>query len=93
MNYLGTRLRELREEQGLLLRQLAAKLEIDTALLSKIERGDRRAQRELVPNISSILKVKEDELIVLWLADKLEDVIENEPLADKALDFIKKETK
>ena len=40
---LGKRIKELREEQGL---QLAAILEIDTPMFSKIERGDRRAKRE-----------------------------------------------
>lgn len=46
MNYLGIKLRQLRESQGLLLRQVAAEMDIDTALLSKIERGDRRANKE-----------------------------------------------
>lgn len=43
---LGKRIKELREEQGLLQRQLAAILEIDTPMFSKIEHGDRRAKRE-----------------------------------------------
>lgn len=43
---LGKRIKELREEQGLLQRQLAAILEIDTPMFSKIERGDRRAKRD-----------------------------------------------
>ena len=43
---LGKRIKELREEQGLLKLQLAAILEIDTPMFSKIERGDRRAKRE-----------------------------------------------
>ena len=42
---LGKRIKELREEQKLLQRQLAAILEIDTPMFSKIERGDRRAKR------------------------------------------------
>ena len=36
----GNKIRELRDEQGLLQRQLAAALEIDTPMFSKIERGD-----------------------------------------------------
>lgn len=46
--YLGKRIRELREEKGLLQRQLAAELEIDTPMYSKLERGERRAKREQV---------------------------------------------
>lgn len=42
----GITIRKLRENKGLLLRQVAATLEIDTALISKIERGERKANRE-----------------------------------------------
>ena len=41
----GKKIRELRDEQGVLQRQLAALLEIDTPMFSKIERGERRAKR------------------------------------------------
>ncbi|MBB6461969.1 helix-turn-helix domain-containing protein [Flammeovirga kamogawensis] len=88
MNYLGTKLRELRESQGLLLRQVAAQIEVDIALISKLERGERRAQREHVTKIASVLNTKEDELITLWLADKLNNVIQDEPLAKTALDLV-----
>ena len=44
----GNKIKELRDEQGLLQRQLAAFLEIDTPMFSKIERGDRRTKREHV---------------------------------------------
>ena len=44
----GKKIRELRDEQGVLQRQLAALLEIDTPMFSQIERGDRRAKREHV---------------------------------------------
>ena len=45
---LGNKIKELRDEQGVLQRQLAAYLEIDTPMFSKIERGDRRAKRSQV---------------------------------------------
>ena len=41
---LGNKIRSLRDEQGILQRQVAAYLEIDTPMFSKIERGDRRAR-------------------------------------------------
>lgn len=90
-NYLGTKLRELRESKGLLLRQVAAQIEVDTALMSKLERGERRAQREHIIKIASILNAREDDLTVLWLADKIKDVIEDEPLAVRALKMLNKE--
>jgi transcriptional regulator with XRE-family HTH domain len=91
MNILGKRLRELREEKGLLLRQIAADLEVDTALMSKLERGERRAQREHIKQLASVLKVQENELVILWLADKIKDVVRDEPLGLEALKLVEQE--
>jgi HTH-type transcriptional regulator, competence development regulator len=43
MNKFGAIIRKSREEKKLLLREVAAHLEIDQAVLSKIERGKRKA--------------------------------------------------
>ena len=72
---LGKRIKELREEQKLLQRQLAAILEIDTPMFSKIERGDRRAKRGQVITLAQQFKVDESELLTLWLADKVLDAL------------------
>ncbi|KAB1065136.1 helix-turn-helix domain-containing protein [Salibacter halophilus] len=93
MNYLGARLRELRESRGLLLRQVAAAMEVDTALVSKLERGERKANRDQVNRLSSILKVPEKELLLLWLADKIADDISHEPLAMEAMRYVEQRLK
>jgi transcriptional regulator with XRE-family HTH domain len=91
---LGQKIRELREKQNLLLRQVAAHLEVDTALMSKIERGDRNASKNQVIEIAKFLKANEDELLTLWLADKLENVVGDEKdLAPDALNILKKKLK
>ena len=72
---LGKRIKELREEQKLLQRQLAAVLEIDTPMFSKIERGDRQAKRGQVITLAQQFKVDERELLTLWLADKVLDAL------------------
>ena len=41
----GETVRDLRENKGLLLRQVAAVLEVDTAFLSKMERNEKKASR------------------------------------------------
>ena len=74
---LGNKIRELRDEQKLLQRQLAAVLEIDTPI-SKIERGDRRAKREQVVKLAELLHQDENEMLKLWLADKVIDAVGNE---------------
>ncbi len=76
---LGQKIRELRENQTLLIRQLAAHLEMDTALISKIERGERKASKQQVIEIAKFLKADEQELLTLWLADKIEATIVAEP--------------
>ena len=46
VSYLGQKIRETREKQNLLLRQVAAHIEVDTALMSKAERGERNLNRD-----------------------------------------------
>ena len=75
---LGNKIKELREEHGVLQRQLAAWLEIDTPMFSKIERGDRYAKRVQVIQLAEYFKIDKNELLTLWLADKILDVVENE---------------
>lgn len=84
-NLLGNRLKKLREQQKLLQREIASFLEIDSPMLSKIERGERKAKKEQVIKLAEIMKVDKEELLTLWLADQVHDVIEGESLADKAL--------
>ena len=75
----------LRESQNMLLRQLAALLDMDTAQLSKIERGERNAKKETVIKLADILTVTSDELLILWLADQICDVVKDENIALKAM--------
>ncbi len=75
---LGDKIKELRKEHGMLQRQLATLLEIDTPMFSKIERGDRYAKRTQVIQLSEYFKIDENELLTLWLADKVLDAIEGE---------------
>ena len=83
--FLGKRIKLLREEKGLVQRQLAAVLEIDTPMYSKIERGERKAKREQVLKLSDMLNTDKDELLTLWLAEQLFDLVKNEELGLKAL--------
>jgi transcriptional regulator with XRE-family HTH domain len=81
----GEKIRALREKQQLYLRQVAPLLEMDTAQLSKIEKGIRQLKREQIPIIAEILKVSSDELMTLWLADQIYAVVKDEKLANEAM--------
>jgi transcriptional regulator with XRE-family HTH domain len=87
--FLGKRIKELREEKGLLQRQLAAELEIDSPMYSKIERGERRAKREQVIKLAELLKTDKDELLTLWLAGQVLEIIEGEETGAHALEIVK----
>jgi len=63
-------------------------LEIDTATYCKIEKGDRRAKREQVFILSELLEVDSKELIRLWSADKVYDIIAEEEEATQILNVV-----
>jgi len=81
----GEILREKREEKGLLLRQVAAKLDIDTAILSKIERSERKASKEQILKLAEILNLDKDNLLIQYLSEKILYEIKDEELGSKAL--------
>jgi len=85
MKTLGEFIRKLRIEKKLPLRTVAAYLDIDQAILSKIERGQRKPGRELVAKLAAYYNVKEDEMLVTWLSDKLVHELADEGLALEAL--------
>ncbi|MEI6747682.1 MAG: helix-turn-helix transcriptional regulator [Bacteroidota bacterium] len=78
----------LRDERQMPQRQIAATLEIDTATYCKIEKGDRRAKREQVSILSELFKCNNDELLKMWLADQIYDVVKNEKGARDVLDMV-----
>jgi HTH-type transcriptional regulator, competence development regulator len=80
----GEYIRNLRKSKDLLLRELAGNLSMDQAILSKIERGERKATKEQIIAISEYFNIKNDELKILWLSDKvIYELKEEEELANK----------
>jgi len=59
-------------------RQLAAALNIDTATYCKIEKGIRCVKRDQVIIIAKILKTDQNELLSLWLADQIINILKDE---------------
>ena len=92
-NQFGSKIRQLREHHNLLLRQVAPLLEIDSPQLSKIERGERQAKKELIPLFAEILKVPQEELLTLWLADQVFEMVQDEPTSVESLKLTLKRLK
>lgn len=84
----GNKIRILREKKQIPQRQLAAALEIDTATYCKIEKGARRVKREQVTVLADLLEIDSKELIRLWSADKVYDIISEEEEATQILNVV-----
>ena len=86
---LADKIKQLREEKQLFQRQLAEALEIDTPMYCKIERGSRPIKRAQVVALAKFLSIDETELLTLWLADKVLEVLEDEKeLTGKVLEIL-----
>ena len=85
MENLGEIIKKTRNEKKLPLRTVAAFLDIDQAILSKIERGQRMATRKQVVNLAAYYKMNENDLLVAWLSDKLVNELANEEVGQRAL--------
>ena len=93
MKTTGEIIREKREEKGLLLRHVSALLDIDTAILSKIERGERKASREQIEKLSEILELNKEKLIIQFLSEKILYELKDNDLGLQALKVAEKNLK
>ena len=82
---IGEKLRHIREVKELPLRKVAALLDIDVAILSKMERGERRITKEVVLKLADIYDYNADDLLVSFLSDKILYEIQDEDLGIEAL--------
>ena len=82
---LGEMLRRLRNEKKLSMRKVAAMLDIDVAILSKMERGERKLSKDIVLKLAEIYNHDADELVIMYLSEKILYEIGDEELALKGL--------
>ena len=86
----GEIIRDKREKKGWLLRHVSAQLDIDTAILSKIERGERKATREQITKLADILELDKESLLIQYLSEKILHEIQDEELGIQALKVAEK---
>jgi transcriptional regulator with XRE-family HTH domain len=82
---IGEKLRQIREYKELPLRKVAALLDIDVAILSKMERGERKITKEVVLKLANIYGYNANALLVSFLSDKILYEIQDEDLGLEAL--------
>lgn len=71
MKLLGEFFRELREKEKLPLRKVAAFLDIDTSILSKIERGERDLNPQLVVKLASFFDLDQEKILTEFLGEEV----------------------
>ena len=85
MQNIGDLIRTLRLREGYPLRKVAAYLDIDQAILSKIERGQRKITKEQVVKLAEFFNYNEKEMLLTYLSDRILYEIGNDEYAKEAL--------
>ena len=90
MQSFGEYIRPLRLSKKLLLREVAARIEVDPSFLSRVERGSKRPTREQVILLGAVLKANENELLIQYLSDRVVYELKDEKLALKVMQAAEK---
>ncbi|OFX50973.1 MAG: hypothetical protein A2046_09945 [Bacteroidetes bacterium GWA2_30_7] len=85
MKFFGDYIRKLREGQNLPLRKVAAYLDIDTSVLSKIERGERQASKDNVLKIADFFSLNQQELLIEFFGESIAKLVYKEKNANDIL--------
>ncbi len=83
---IGYKIKSLREESGMLQRELAYKLKVGDAFISKVERNQKILKKEHLKTLSELFNISYSELETLWLASKVLYIVKDE---EKAIDVLK----
>lgn len=90
---LGYFIRQLREQAEMPLRKLAALLDIDQSTLSKLERGERPINRQILPIIAKTFSVDEKELVIKFMSKQVAYQLAEEKYAKDILVAAEEEIK
>lgn len=93
MSTVGLKLRKLREKAGFSLRKAAVAIDIDVAILSKVERGERKFSKELILKLAELYKTDPNELIIGFLSERVLYELEEEEFGLEALKVAEEQLK
>ena len=85
MQTFGNLIRIAREKKGLYLRQVSASVDIDQAIISKFERGERKPSKEQVEKFAIFYNIDKNILMTAWLSDNIANSIIEEENAVEVL--------
>ena len=90
---IGEYIRQLREKENMPLRKLAALLDIDQSTLSKLERGERPVNRQMLPIIAKTFKIDEKEIVIKFMSKQVAHQLADEKYAKDILIAAEEEIK
>jgi transcriptional regulator with XRE-family HTH domain len=87
----GDNVKKLREEKNLPLREVAVALEIDTSMLGKIEKNNRKPTKQLIEKFARFFNVSDRDLMITFLSDTVAyQVMGEEDFASEVLKVAEK---
>jgi len=90
MENIGEYIRRLRENKGESLRKVAAYLDVDQAILSKIERGKRKATKQQIVKLAKYFGEDKKKMLIVYLSDRILYEVQEEDYAKEALKIAEK---
>ncbi len=90
MKTFGEIVKSERKKRKMLLRESAAALKLDQSLISKFESNSRKPTREQVIQFAKLYKIDKNELLAVWLSDKIFYEVYKEDIAKQALHIAEK---
>ena len=90
----GDTVKQLREERNLPLREVAEALKIDTSMLGKIEKNNRKPTKQLIMKFAEFFNVNDKDLTIAFLSDTVAyQVMDEEDFASEVLKVAERKVK
>lgn len=85
---LTLRLKELRKQKKMKMKEVAAYLKVDSSFVSRVEGGFRKLTQEQIISLEKLYKIKNNELLKLWMADEIIENIKNYSFAKEVMHLV-----
>jgi transcriptional regulator with XRE-family HTH domain len=90
----GETVKKLREEKQLPLREVAEALKIDTSMLGKIEKNNRKPTKQLIGKFAQYFNVSDKDLMIAFISDTVVyQLMDEEDFASEVLKLAEKKVK
>jgi len=90
----GEAVKKLREDKKLPLREVAEALKIDTSMLGKIEKNNRKPTKQLIERFAQYFNVSDKDLMIAFISDTVVyQLMDEEDFAREVLKVAEKKVK